>query len=167
MRTRLSLLLALSLSGVSAHAATPGAIKLENQKTNGQAISGTCGSATVKVSDTAEDGPMDSSGISGSHGEISIQSGKSTLTISPQTDSGTGIFLQDRNKLHCVSSPTGLKLVLVMTCYARSCAPVDYRVIDPKTAKVISQQDHMDECDEVCAKKALGAELPPDLADIQ
>lgn len=168
MNTRLSLLLALSLSAVSANADTLGAIQLDNQKTSGQSVSGTCGPATVKVSDTTEDRPMDPSGFSGSYGAISIGSGKSALTISPQTDSGSGsgIFLQDRNKLHCLSSPTGPKLVLVMICHARSCAPIDYRVIDPKTTKVISKQDNMDECDAICATKALGAPLPAGLTDI-
>lgn len=163
MRAQLSLLLALTLSsGASASAgtSTPHPVQLDNQKTVGQAVTGTCGSATVKVSDTAEDNPMDLSGFSGSYSAISINSGKSTLTISPQTDSGSGIFLQDRNKLHCVSTPAGPKLVLFMICYARSCAPIDYRVIDPRTAKVVSKQDSMEECDKACAEKILGTAIP-------
>lgn len=166
MRPPLSLLLSLSLLAVSAHAGTSDAIKLDNQKTTGQAISGTCGSATVRIMDAEKDSPADSTGFSGLYSAITIQSGKSSLKISPDPDSGSTIFLQDRNKLHCVSTPTGPKLVLVMYCYARSCAPVDYRVIDANTAKVIHKLNDMNECDAACAQKALGTTLPAEFSEL-
>ena len=108
---------------------------------------------------------MDSTGFSALYTAIAIQSGKSVLKISPDPESGPKIFLQDRNKLHCVSTPSGPKLVLAMICYARSCAPIDYRVIDPNTLKVINKVDNMEECDAACAEKALGAKLPSSLRD--
>ena len=137
MRTPLSLVFSLSLLAVSANAGTSDAIKLDNQKTTGQAISGTCGSATVRILGAQKQDPINETGFHGSNAAIEIQSGKSSLKISPDTDSGSGIFLQDRNKLHCVSTPGGAKLLLAMYCYGTSCAPVDYRVIHPSTAKVI------------------------------
>ena len=165
MHPRLSMLLSLSLLATSANAGTLDAIKLDNQKTTGQAITGTCGPATVRILDAEKDRPADSTGFSGLYSTINIQSGKSSLKISPDTDSGSGIFLQDRNKLHCVSTPTGPKLILAMYCYGRSCAPVDYRVIDPSTAKVINKLDNMDECDAQCARQTLGIAVPPALVE--
>lgn len=168
MRTQLSLLLALSLSTFAAHAGTAEVIKLDNQKTTGNLVSGTCGTATVKVTDASKDpdSPMDATGFSARYTAISVQSGKASLKISPDPESGSVVFLQDRNKLHCVSTPTGPKLLLSMICYARSCATLDYRVIDPATAKVISKQDNMEECDAVCARKALGVPVPAGLDDV-
>ena len=128
-------LLVLSASA-SAGGSQPQPIKLENQKATGQSVTGTCGPAVVKVTGLEAGDAMASSGFSGLTATISIQSGNSTLKISPDPDSGSNIFLQDRNKLHCVITPSGPKLILAMYCYGRSCAPVDYRVIDPKTAKV-------------------------------
>lgn len=164
MRTPLILLVALSLSGFAAAAGADQTVKLENQKAAGGGVSGTCGAATIRISDIDKD-PIDSRGFSGSYAAIAIQSGKSSLTISPDPNSGSAIFLQDRNKLHCVATPTGPKLLLAMICDARSCAPVDYRVIDPKTAKVINRLDNMDECDVACAQQALGAPLPTGLRE--
>ncbi len=162
MRNQLSLVLALSLSTVAAYAGTADAIKLDNQKTSGNLISGTCGTATVKVTDANKDpdSPMDATGFSARYTAISVQSGEASLKISPDPESGSVVFLQDRNKLHCASTPTGPKLILAMYCYARSCAPLDYRVIDTATAKVISKQDDMEECDAVCAESALGIRIP-------
>lgn len=165
MRTPLSLLLAFSLSGVAAAAGADQAVKLENQKVAGGGLSGTCGAATIWISDIHKD-PIDSRGFSGSYAAITIQSGKSSLTISPDPNSGSTIFLQDRNKLHCVSTPAGPKLVLAMYCDGRSCAPVDYRVIEPRTAKVLNKLDNMDECDAGCAEQALGSRLPIALGEV-
>lgn len=164
MRTQLSLLLALALSGGAAAAGADQAVKLADQKAGGGAVSGTCGPATIRISGIDKD-PADSRGFSGSYAAISITSGKSSLIISPDPDSGSTIFLQDRNKLHCVSAPAGPRLVLVMYCDGRSCAPVDYRVIDSKTVKMINKLDNMDECDAACAQKALGVKLPVELRD--
>lgn len=61
------------------------------------------------------------------------------------------------------SGKKGLRLVLVRYRFARYCAPVDDRVIDPATAKVISRQSADDECDARCAEKALGTNLSEDL----
>ena len=152
----------LTLAIGSAYAATPEAIKLDNQKTVASVVTGTCGPATVRITDTEKD-PINEMGFHGSYSAIKIQSGKSNLTISPDPHSDTPFFLQDRNRLHCVSTPTGPKLVVVMFCYGSSCSSVDYRVIDPNTAKVINKLSDIDECDAACAQKALGVSLPSSL----
>jgi hypothetical protein len=164
---RASLITALLILSASASAggSEPQPIKLENQKADGQSVTGTCGPAAIKVTGMETGDAMAFSGFSGLTTTIAIQSGSSSLKISPDPDSGSNIFLQDRNKLHCVTTPSGPKLILAMYCYGRSCAPVDYRVIDPKTTKVISKQDNMEECDAVCARKALGAPVPSELLE--
>lgn len=162
MRTT-TLLIALSLALAPAYAATPNAIKLGNQNTVGATVSGTCGPASVRVIDAEKQDPINEAGFNGFNTVIEIQSGAASLTIDEKPHSGTPIYLQDRNKLHCVSTPTGPKLLVVMHCFGSRCASVDYRVIDPKTAKVISKQDDMDECNVACAQKALGAPVPANL----
>ena len=164
MRTQLTLVLTLSLAMVTAYAATPEAIKLDNQKTGASVVTGTCGPATVRITDTDKD-PINEMGFHGSYSAIHVQSGKASLKISPDPDSGSGIYLQDRNRLHCITTSTGDKLLLAMYCYGRSCAPVDYRVIDASTAKVINKLNDMDECDAACAEKTLGVSLPATLRD--
>lgn len=162
-RSYLPLAVLILIAPVYASAANGGAIMLENQKATARSVSGTCGPAAIQIWDSEKDSPWTSAGFSGSYTNISIQSGKSVLKISPDPENVSGIFLQDRNKLHCVRTPSGPKLILAMFCYARACAPVDYRVIDPKTAKVINKLDNMDECDALCAQKALGVRLPANL----
>lgn len=165
MRNAISLLVAFALSGAAAAGSSDQAVKLEQQKSNAGTVSGMCGPASVGISNINQDAPVDATGFSGLHTVITIGSGKSRLTIGPVPEAGSTIFLQDRNKLHCMGTPNGPKLVLAMICYGRSCAPVDYRVIDPKTAKVINRLDNMDECDTACAEKALGVALPSSLRE--
>ena len=164
-RSLLPLSLLILTAPVYASAGSGQAIALENQKATAQSVSGSCGPAAIQIrdSESGKDSPWTSTGFSGSYTAISIQSGKSVLKISPGPENVSGIFLQDRNKLHCVNTPSGPKLILAMFCYARACAPVDYRVIDPKTAKVINKLDNMEECDALCAQKALGVQLPANL----
>jgi hypothetical protein len=164
MRARLALLAALFLSVVCAYAGTPDPVKLDKQKKVGKTISGTCGLATVQISDPEMEDPINSAGVS-ANTAITIKSGKSALKISPDPSNASNIFLQDRNKVHCVSTPAGPKLLLALVCDGRSCAPIDYRVIEPSTAKVINKLVNMDECDEVCAEKALGLPLPARLRE--
>lgn len=156
MRTILALALT---TGFAANASPPTGVALEQQKSQGSSISGSCGPAQLKVNGVQPDT------LIGPEGAIRITSGKSSLTIGPGAKGNSGIYLQDRNKLHCLSTPTGPKLVLALYCDGRSCAPVDYRVIDPSTAKVIGRLSSMDECDAKCATKALGTEIPMSLRD--
>ena len=159
---RLPLFLALSLTSLLSYATDTSAsrgVELEQMKASGSSITGACGAATVKVSGVEVD-PTTLGSFIGPEGVISLASGRTSLTIGPGPEGNAKVFLQDRNKLHCLTTPKGPRLILSMYCFARSCAPVDYRVIDPATAKVVSNQDGMDECDQACAGKALGLVVP-------
>ena len=104
------------------------------------------------------DNPHKTRGLISWQGVITIRAGKASLTIGGED--GSVIFLQDQSKLYCLPTTSGLRLVFASYCFARQCAPVDYRVIDPATVRVISRQNADNECDARCAEKALGAKLP-------
>lgn len=142
---------------------SPSAIRLDNLQISGAAATGQCGPATVEIDGLeARSGELKQMHIASS-GKVVVRAGSARLVIG--ADGESGIFLQDENKLHCVDTPKGRRLVLASYCFGRSCVPVDYRVIDPKTAKVLGKLNNMDECDRTCAEKALGQRLPADLAE--
>lgn len=158
---RTSLLLALLIVSVCARAAQPApraGVVLDHQTWSGSSASGACGGSVVRVSGL--DHSSSSHTFIGPHGSITIM-GATTLTIGPEAHGNSGIFLQDRNELHCLGTDKGAMLLLAMHCDGRSCPMVDYRVIDPKTAKVINTQNSFDECDLACAEKSLGTSIPP------
>ena len=136
-------------------------IRLDALKVSGHTATGTCGSAKIKIQGVDADNPHQTRQLISSQGSIAIRNGIASLTIGG-TD-GSVIFLQDQSKLHCIPTPKGPRLVLASYCFARHCAPVDYRVMDPATVKVISRQNADDECDAQCAEKALGVQLPEEL----
>ncbi len=133
-------------------------IRLDALKVSGHVATGACGPARIEIQGLDADNPHETRGLVSSQGTITVRNGKASITIGGEVSSD--IFLQEQNKLHCLSTPTGPRLVLAGYCFARFCAPVDYRVIDPTTAKVISRQNADNECDAGCAEKALGAKLP-------
>jgi hypothetical protein len=159
----------LTLS-LSAHAAppaggrsSPSGIRLDNLRISGAKATGQCGPATVEVTGLeARSGEPKQMHIASS-GKVVVRAGSARLVIG--ADGQSGIFLQDENKLHCVDTAKGHSLVLASYCFGRSCAPVDYRVIDPKTAKVLGKPNAMDECGSACAQSALGRKLPAELVE--
>ncbi|WP_334178658.1 hypothetical protein [Pseudoxanthomonas sp.] len=157
---RASLLLALLIISVWATAAPPAArpgVVLDHQTSSASSASGACGGSAVRVSGLESSSQART--FIGPQGSIKIM-GATTLTIGPEAHGNSGIFLQDRNELHCLSTGKGQMLLLAMHCDGRSCPIVDYRVVDPKAARVISAQSAMDECDLPCAEKALGVSVP-------
>lgn len=150
----------LLLLCAAAHAGE-GGVRLDGLSITGGKTTGTCGKAIIQIQGTDSANPSDGGSLIPSHGVITIKGEKATLTIGDE--SASGIYLQDQNKLHCLASPKGPRLVLASYCFGRDCAEVDYRVIDPATARVISQQTSAEECDEACAEKALGTRLPEGL----
>lgn len=136
-------------------------VRLDGFSTAGGKATGTCGKAVVQIQGMDPANQSDGDSLIPSHGVITIKGEKATLTIGGESTSG--VYLQDQNKLHCLASPKGPRLVLASYCFGRDCAEVDYRIIDPATARVISQQTSADECDEACAEKALGIQLPEEL----
>jgi hypothetical protein len=163
MRAYLFLLLCGASFGftVASDRASPQGVVLERVSFSGTAATGRCSPATITITGVENETAYRTKYLIGSSGTILIRSGKSTLAIGGNRT--TTIFLQDENALHCLPTPKGPKLVLASYCFGRDCAPVDYRVIDPSTAKVISRQNSADECDEVCTEKALGLKLPEGL----
>jgi hypothetical protein len=139
-------------------------IQLDGLSVAGSTATGTCGKAAVRVQGIDPDNPHGVDGLISANGVITIKGEKSTLTIGGE--SATDIYLQDQNKLHCLASPNGPRLVLASYCFGRDCAEVDYRVIDPAAARVISSQNSVEECDKACAERALGTTLPKDLGSI-
>ena len=156
------LLPTLLLLCAAAHAGE--GVRLNGLSAAGGNATGTCGKAVIHIQGMDPANPSDGGSLIPSHGVITIKGEKATLTIGGESTSG--IYLQDQNKLYCVASPKGPRLVLASYCFGRDCAEVDYRVIDPATARAISQQTSIEECDEVCAEKALGMTLPKDLGSI-
>ena len=136
-------------------------IRLDALKVTGHTATGTCGPARIEIQGLDADNPHETRGLVSSQGMITVRNGKASLTIGGEVSSD--IFLQEQNKLHCLPTQTGPRLVLAGYCFARFCAPVDYRVIDPTTVKVISRQNADNECDARCAEKALGAKFPETL----
>lgn len=133
-------------------------IRLDALKVSGHSATGTCGPARIEIQGLDADNPHETRGLVSSQGSITVHNGKASLTIGGEVSSD--LFLQEQNKLHCLPTPTGPRLVLAGYCFARFCAPVDYRVIDPTNMRVISRQNPDNECDAKCAEKALGAKLP-------
>ncbi len=138
-------------------------IRLDQLKTSGSAATGRCGSAEVKVQGIEPDPQAPGQTRISSQGKITVISGRASLNIG--SDDQATIYLQDHNKLHCVDTAKGRRLVLATVCFARYCTPLDYRVIDPSTAKVVGMPKGLEECDRACAEKALGQRLPEDLVD--
>jgi hypothetical protein len=139
-------------------------IRLDALKTSGHTATGTCGSAKIEIQGVDADNPHQTRQLISSQGSITIRNGKSSLAIGSEISSE--IFLQDQNKLHCLPTPKGPRLVLASYCFARACAAVDYRVIDPATVKVVSRQNADDECDARCAETALGMKLSENLGPV-
>lgn len=138
-------------------------IRLDQMQVSGSAATGRCGSAEVKLQGIEPDPHAPGQTRISSQGNISVRSGRASLNIG--SDDQATIYLQDHNKLHCVDTANGRRLVLATLCFARYCTPVDYRVIDPSTAKVVGMPKGSEECDRTCAEKALGQRLPEDLVD--
>lgn len=136
-------------------------IQLDGLSVAGSTATGTCDKAAVRIQGIDADNPYGVDDLISATGIITIKGEKATLTIGGE--SASGIYLQDQNKLHCLASPKGPRLVLASYCFGRDCAEVDYRVIDPASTRVVSQQTSLEECDEACAEKALGMKLPEDL----
>ena len=137
---------------------TSAGIRLDHLQVSGSAATGRCGRAEVKIQGIEPDPQAPGQTRISSQGKITVIGGRASLNIGSE-DQAT-IYLQDHNKLHCVETPKGRRLVLATICFARYCTPVDFRVIDPSTAKVVGMPKGLEECDRACAEKALGQKLP-------
>jgi|GEM_PF-1115889 len=148
-----ALILGFALTGL-AHSAVAGeAVQLDGRKLAGQTATGTCGTASIKVSG------IDGEWISPS-GSVEIKGKTGSLLVGSEPHA----FMEDRNVLACVESKSGPKLLFLAFCDGRQCPPSNYYVIDPATAKIGTTTDY-GECPLACAEKALGVRLPENLRD--
>jgi len=164
MRTAYAAMLLPCLLAIplSAGAQSAAGIVLENATFDSHNASGSCGPAQIEITGVDADNTTDTPRLIRDYGaSVRIQSAGKTLVIG---DGGDGsVLVQNQNKLHCVTTPSGPRLVVAAHCFSNYCLPISYTVIDPATLRVISQ-DVDGECDEQCASKALGAPLPADLS---
>ena len=144
---RLTLGIALLAYCCAAAAGEP--VKLQGMKLSGGSASGTCGAAKVTVEGLGAD-------YIEFAGRIEVESGQGRLVLSGKDDS----FFQDWNYLECVETANGPMLVAKASCGGRACNSDDFRVIDPRTAMVVSQGTPDEGCSYQCAEKALGEQLP-------
>ena len=138
---------------ISATATAGEPVQLQGLQKSGTKATGTCGVARVSVNGVGPDYVEFS-------GSVDISAGANKLTLSGEADS---IFFQDMNQVACLTTPKGPLLVVKATCSGSSCIPDDFRVVDPKTAKIVSKGTPDDGCDTACAEKALGMRLPESL----
>lgn len=146
------LLLGVALLTYCCTAAAGEPVKLQGLKLSGSSASGTCGVAKVSVEGVGAD-------YIEFAGRIEVASGQSRLVLSGED----GSFFQDWNYLECVETAKGPMLVAKASCGGRACNPDDFRVIEPKTAAVVSRGTPDDGCSYQCAEKALGGRLPESL----
>lgn len=142
-------------------AQAPTGIELENASFTEHSAAGTCGPAKVEISGVDVENHHETRRLIRDYGaSIQIASGVKSLVIGDGGDAS--IVLQNQNKLHCVATPTGSRLILAAHCFSNYCLPVSYTVIDPASLHVLSKGVD-GECDAACAEKALGTSLPVDL----
>lgn len=127
-------------------------VKLHGLKLTNGSASGTCGAAKVSVEGVSAD-------YIEFEGRIEVASGQGRLVLSGED----GSFFQDWNYLACVETAKGPMIVAKASCGGRSCNPDDFRVIDPRTATVVSRGTPDDGCSYQCAERALGEQLPKGL----
>jgi len=147
------LMLGLALSTIVPSAVAGEAVQLEGRKLVGQTATGTCGSASIKVS-----------GIKGEwispSGSVEVKGKTGSLRIGSEPH----MFMEDRNVVACVASKAGPKILLLAYCDARQCPPSNYYVISPTTARIETTTEY-GECPLACAERTLGTRLPLNLRD--
>lgn len=148
---KLTLGVALMVLSTAAFAGEP--VVLQNLKSQGTNATGTCGEAKVSVSGVGSD-------FIEFAGRVDIVSGVNKLSLSGED---AAMFFQDFNRVACLTTPKGPMLVAKASCSGSSCIPDDFRVVDTKTAKIVSKGTEEDGCDTACAEKALGMRLPESL----
>jgi hypothetical protein len=156
------LALALLVLSPLAYAAPPSGIVLDDLKVSKGAATGMCGPAHVAISDVSPQNPSGERNLVGINAQITMSLNGRSIQVAGENPS-TDYYLQDQNRLHCLATPKGPRVLVGGYCLARLCVPADYIVVDPNTLKVLSKPVE-GACEEDCAKKALGIPLPRDLS---
>ena len=156
--------IALSLLALAsaAHAMPPSGIVLDDLQVSSSSAQGKCGASAVSISDVSVQNPSGERNLISLNSEITLRQGGRSLVVAGEAPQ-TGFYLQDMNRLHCLVTPKGPRVLVGAYCLARMCVPADYIVIDPATLKVLSKPVG-DACEEDCAEKALGMPLPASLS---
>lgn len=162
MTTMRTALAALLLAPALASAQSGPSIVLDSINTDGADVTGTCGAAQVAI-DGIRAG--EEQHIDGFEGSITITAGGKTLRA--DKDSGGTIPMENFAQVHCVATPNGARLVVAAHCASSYCLPINYTVIDPATAEIVSVGDGEWGCDGACAEKALGTQLPAAIRGMQ
>ena len=121
-----------------------------------QNITGMCGGAVVRVlSVTRQDD--DTFALDLDSGDVIVRSNDSgsfrELSLKP-----LGV-LSDHNGISCVEGSLGTRLLVWTKCGGSACGDeYGFIVIDPKSARVFSGEE--DGCDEDCASRLVGSDLP-------
>lgn len=151
----------LLLAPVTVLAQAPTGIELENASFTEHTATGTCGPAKVEISGVDVENSLETRRlIPGWQSSIKVQSGGKSIIIGDGETIRIG--LENQNKLHCVATPAGKRLVLAAHCFSTYCLPVSYTIIDPTSLRVLSKGNE-EGCDAACAEKALGTPLPAQL----
>lgn len=157
MRNALAVL--LLAPALAAAQSRPGVV-LDGASFEGATASGTCGAAKVAIAGIR---PGQEQHIDGFEGSITISSAGKTL----RADKDGGIPLENSAQVHCVTTPNGALLVVAAHCASSYCLPINYTVIDPASAKIVSVGDGEWGCDGACAEKVLGTQLPAAIQGMQ
>lgn len=137
-----------------------------------QPIKDELGEETVDMTGVCGAGSIDYSGVSvlrGNDGSMHYEASvKATLTVYSKVDTITSqgndapIFVDGKNKLACIETPTNTYLLVAAFCPSANCDPVNYTVIVPDISKVISGEA----CDKDCAQKLIGQKVPENMLNM-
>lgn len=120
-------------------------------------FTGSCGSSIVRVLGVTN--VVDNFyAVEQDAGKIIVRSG-SAKDLVLTSESGV---LSDHNGVECVSTKSGNRLLIWSNCSGSSCGDdFSFYVIDPERLVFLAPKDpRKDQCDEKCASKVLGNNLP-------
>lgn len=118
-------------------------------------ITGSCGASVVRVLGVT-DVDNDSFRTELDTGKIIVRSAAKELIL------GYGNVLSDYNGVACVSTKSGMRLLIWSNCSGSACGDrFSFFIIDPERLVFLAPKDpRKGECDERCASQLLGNKLP-------
>ena len=123
---------------------------LKVEKANGQVnYTGLCGTAVVKIMDVEE---VNNDIFKVNNGKLAVKSGKKELNLDEA--------LSDYNGIACVKTKTAERLLVWSNCSGSVCGDdFKFYVIDLQKLTIIAPKKGKT-CDDKCASKILGNQLP-------
>lgn len=132
--------------------------QLSDLKVDKEKAYGTCGPAKITVEGLTQSDASGHSNVIAPEGSISVRTASKVLRLGQSEP----FFLQDRTMLACMDTPKGKRLVVATFCDGRSCEPVEYAIVDPSNADLLSPRNGIS-CTSECAVKLIGDRLPAPL----